>query len=243
MAAVMAGAGVYRPLRVWALIALVARTKSETLWFSDSAAGQALRAYFRRSCFGVVPLNRLCRGVLILPARHAEYLRGHRRQAVRTNLRRATAAGITCDGISDRSLAVALLHRLSRSRQVPTTAEYTRRWRTAVARPETELFVARDRNGDPLAVAGVVVDEMVGLIRFAMASSHEARWALHDHIVRRLIDQHVRYLVAEGGGAFGALGFSAPVQHYQHLLGYELRHLNARTRPLQPSAELVSSTA
>ena len=33
------------------------------------------------------------------------------------------------------------------------------------------------------------------------------------------------YLLADGGGPFGALGFATSVQHYQHLLGYELRHL------------------
>jgi hypothetical protein len=31
--------------------------------------------------------------------------------------------------------------------------------------------------------------------------------------------------VANGGGPFGALGYIANIQHYQHLLGYQLRHL------------------
>jgi hypothetical protein len=242
MTVVTIGAGIYRPSRVLALIGLVARTQSETLWFSDSEAGRTLSEYFRRSCLGVVPLNRLCRGVLILPEQHADYLRGHRREAVRRNLRRAAAGGITCERIADRSRAAELLTQLSESRQSPMTAEYTRVWRATVDRPETELFLALDPNGEPLALAGIVVDEMVGLILFAMASSHEARWALHDHIVRTLIDRQVQYLVAEGGGAFGALGYSPSVQRYQHLHGYELRHLKPRAWPVQ-RAELVSSTA
>lgn len=243
MLIVMVAAGVYRPKRVRALIGLLTRTKSETLWFSDSASGRTLSTYFGRSALGVVPLNRLCRGVLILPERHVDYLRGHRREAVRRNLRRAAAAGITCEPLADRARAAALLTQLSRSRETPIATKYTRVWWATIERPETELCVALDPNGDPLAVAGIVVDEMVGLISFAMASSHEARWALHDHIVRTLIDRGVRYLVAEGGGAFGALGYAPSLQRYQHLHGYELRHFKPRGRPLQPARELVSSPA
>jgi hypothetical protein len=242
MVMVLLGAGVFRPWRLAALIGLVSRTQSEHVSFSDSRAGRTLHEYFRRSCLGFVPLNRFCRGVLILPERHADYLRGHRREAVRRNLRRAAAAGITCEPIADRSHAVELLAELSTSRQSPMTGAYRRRWKGTVDRPETQLFVARDRDGHPLAVAGIVVDEMLGLIRFAMASSHEARWALHDHLVRLLIARRARYLVAEGDGAFGALGYSASVQRYQHLHGYELRHVKPRARRLGRSAERVSTT-
>jgi hypothetical protein len=72
---------------------------------------------------------------------------------------------------------------------------------------------------------GVLVDETVCLISYAVAVSHEARWVLHDYLIRELIARRVRYVLAEGGGSFGALGFEANVQRYQHLLGYELRHL------------------
>lgn len=230
MVAVLLAGGVCRPRRTAALLGLLVRTQSETLSFSDSDAGQTLSEHFRRSCFGFLPLNRFCRGVLILPERYADYI-CQRRKAVRRNLRRAVAAGITCEPIAERGRAAELLTRMSTRRQSPMTAEYTARWRATVDRPETELFVARDRSGDPLAVAGIVIDETVGLFRFAMASSYEARWALHDHVVRVLIDRQVRYLVTEGDGAFGALGYSASVQYYQHLHGYELRHLKPRARP------------
>jgi hypothetical protein len=101
-------------------------------------------------------------------------------------------------------------------------------WRASLAPPHVTLMVARDKRGRPQALAGVVIDDSVCLIVLAVAISHEARWALHDHLVRTLIARRVRYLVAEGGGPFGALGFTANVQHYQHLLGYELRHLIPR---------------
>ena len=104
-------------------------------------------------------------------------------------------------------------------------------------RPEMTLLVARDRLGRPLALTGAVIDDSVCLIRLAVASNHEARWALHDHLVRILIARGVKNLLGEGGGPFGALGFDANLHHYQHLLGYELRHLKPRTRRRQAPAE------
>ena len=86
-------------------------------------------------------------------------------------------------------------------------------------------MVARDQRGRHLAVMAVVIDETVCLIKVAVASDHDARWALHDGLVRILIDRGVRYLVVEGGGPFGALGLEYPEQYYQHLLGYQLRHM------------------
>ena len=93
--------------------------------------------------------------------------------------------------------------------------------------PEFIVMVARNERGDPLAFAGVVIDEVVCLIVVTGAINHEARWALHDHLVQTLIAHRVKYLVASGGGPFGALGYSANVQQFQHLLGYELRHVSA----------------
>jgi hypothetical protein len=107
------------------------------------------------------------------------------------------------------------------------------KWRAALTRPELTLMVARNERGNPLACAGVVIDESVCLIVLANAISHEARWALHDYLVQILIAQRVRYLIASGGGLFGALGYPANVQHYQHLLGYELRHVSAGSPALR----------
>jgi hypothetical protein len=239
MIVVLLVAGVRRPDRVRALMGLLLLTRSEHLLLSDSAAGQTLRLYFDRRTLGVLPLNQLCRGVLILPSEHSEYLRGRRRQAVRTNLRRAATAGITCEAV-DRSSASEILATLSEHRQAPLPSDWRERWRPALAHPALCVSVALDRSGEPLAVSAVLVDDMVCLITFAVACSHDARWALHDHIVKMLIDRGVRYLVVEGGGAFGALGLSPSVQHYQHLLGYELRHLRPHAaRPDRRGATLL----
>jgi len=101
----LAEAVVRCPKRVAALIVLLLRTPSEPMFVSESATGARLRSYFAERAVGVFPKNRLCRGVLMLPEQPGEYLRGRRRQALRTNLRRAATAGITCEVIDEPPLA------------------------------------------------------------------------------------------------------------------------------------------
>jgi hypothetical protein len=107
--------------------------------------------------------------------------------------------------------------------------DLTREWAAVFTLPEVTLAVARDAQGRPMAVVAAVVDENICLICVAVACQHAARWALHDHLVRLLIGRGVKYLLSEGGGPFGALGYEPEVHHYQRLLGYELRHLVPRS--------------
>ena len=222
-------AALRRPSRIAALIALLLRTRLVSLELSNSLPGRALCEYFSDRSFGLFPRHQRFQGVLVLPRDHAVYLRGHRRQALRTNLRHAAAAGISCEEITDRSRGLDDVADIVGQRDESMTEDEANAWRERVAQPELTLVVARSANGCPLAAAGVVVDDTVCLIRFAVASDHWARWALHDHLVRLLIARGVSYLLVEGGGPFGALEFEANVQHYQHLLGYELRHLTLST--------------
>jgi hypothetical protein len=228
-------AAVRRPRRLSALIALLLRTPTEYVALSETSAGQALDEYFSQRSVWVVPWNRFCRGVLVLPPDHVSYLRGRRRQAVRTNLRRAADAGIECEVVTDSRRAVKdVAHVLRLQWCWLADAEMEARlsdFRAAIACSEVTTAVARDAQGRPLAVATTIIDNAVCLITHAVATTHEARWALHDHLVRLLIHRRVRYLLAEGGGPFGVLGFGSNVQHYQHLLGYELRHVIPLRRP------------
>ena len=218
-----------RPARLAALIALLLRTPSEYVVLSGTSAGRALDEYFSRRLVGVLPMTRFCQGVLTLPRDHSDYLRGRHRQALRTNLRRAASAGIKCEVVTDPRCAVDETSKVWRRQwsalPEPELQARLDNVRASVGRSELTIAVARDRHGRPLAMVAVVIDETVCLIKHAVATSHEARWALHDHIARILIAQRVEYLLADGGGAFGALGFATSVQHYQHLLGYELRHV------------------
>jgi hypothetical protein len=49
-------------------------------------------------------------------------------------------------------------------------------------------------------------------------------------------------LLAGGEGPFGALSYACSVQRYQHLLGYELRHvMPAKARPRARMLRLLAS--
>jgi hypothetical protein len=195
-------AAIRHPRRLVALAMTLLGTRRVSVHLSRSDAGLALRAYFDQRFLRVFPQNRMCRGVLALPGDHAAYLRGRRRQALRTNLRRAAAAGIVCaePGSADEALAAAAT--VLADRRAASTdgdnASLNRVWPELFRRPGMTLFVA---------------------------SSHDARWALHDHLVQLLIERGVRYLLAEGIGPLGALGYDAELHYYQRLLGYELMHL------------------
>jgi hypothetical protein len=217
---------------------------------SGSLAGQALSAYFDERLLGVFPKHRLCQGVLMLPQDRSDYLRGRRRHALRTNLRRAATAGIRCEVMEDGSQAIEAVEMVTRSRRNgPLAAADVTYFRSLLIKPGMTLLVARDRQGRPCAVLAAVIDETVCLWEWATSNSHEARWALHDHLVDLLIDRGVKYLVSSGEGPFGALGFTANVQHYQHLVGYELRHISpprpvrvTRRRRLVASLVVVAAT-
>jgi hypothetical protein len=76
------------------LIALLLRTPREYVVLSGSSSGQALDRYFNQRALGILPRHRLCRGVLLVPENHGDYLRGRRSEALRRHLRKAAAAGI-----------------------------------------------------------------------------------------------------------------------------------------------------
>lgn len=214
-----------RPGQMGALIALLLSTRFERVVLSESLTGEALREYFGQRSLGVFPQNQLCRGVLRLPECHSDYLRGRRRQALRTNLRKAELAGIRCEALSSPSRALDAIKEIANGRRVRSTSAETAILATMLTSPEVTLFAARDQLGRPLAIIAAVIDDAVCLIRVAVACSHQARWALHDHLVRMLIARRVRYLLADDGGPFGALGVDTSVHHFQRLLGYELLHL------------------
>ena len=229
---------VRQPWLIAALIELVLRTRTEEVLLSQSPAGRGLRLYFNERFLGVFPQNRLCRAVLLLPGCHSGYLRGRHRQALRTNLHRAADAGISCEWITEAPRALDACREILHCRRLEPKPEVeidriARAWSKLFGRPEITLGVAWDPTGAPLAIIAAVIDERVCLIHSAVASNHEARWALHDHLVRLLIARGVEYLLCEGGGPFGALGFPREIHHYQRLLGYELRHLvPVNTHPL-----------
>jgi hypothetical protein len=222
-------AAVAHPSRAVALIVLLLRLPRVHLTLSGSPAGQQLRQYFDQRFLGILPQNLLCQGVLVLPEHHSDYLGGRRRRTVRNNLRRAASAGIRCESGVSTSVALQAASNVFHDRRGTMTAEdvatLSDGWPTLFEQPAGTMMIARDRDDNPVGLAVVVIDTEVCLIRQAIASSHEARWALHDHLVQSLIERRVKYLLPICGGPFGAVGLPPNVQYHQHLLGYELYHI------------------
>jgi hypothetical protein len=201
---------------------------------SNSAAGGLLRAYFSQRFLGVVPQTRLCQGVLVVPIDAADHLRGRARHAARNNVRRAALAGITCAMLDDPATAQRAAETVLASRgdlmAADDAAQLAAYWSCLFGHPGVTAMVARDRCGTPVGAMAIVIDDQVALIRLAVAGRHDARWALHDYLVRVLIDRGVRYLLAADGGPFGALGLDPNIQYFQQLLGYDVCHIAPRTR-------------
>jgi len=224
------GSAVIRPWRMAALLAVVLGAPRLRVRLSASPAGRLLGDYFGRMFIGVFPHNRLCRAVLVLPANGADYLRGSHRHAVRNNLNRAARAGIRCGELDGAAEALAAMQEITLQRKSPfrqtDLAQISQGWSAILGRPEVTVLTARDPGGNPLAVAAVVIDDEICLLRLAVAMSHEARWALHHHLVEVLIDGGVQYLVSDADGPFGALGAPPDIQYYQRLLGYQVCHIS-----------------
>jgi hypothetical protein len=181
-----------------------------------------LHGYFARAHAGFLPRHRICQAVLPLPDDFSAYLKGRHRQAVRTNLRRATAAGVCCEELLSDSDIVSAWEQVTDARGI---GAWLQAWRDSLSLPGTRHFAARAATGAVLAVLTVTIDEHVALIQAAVASEHPARWKLHAHLVELLCERRVRYLFVTGGGLCGALGLSPATQYFQHLLGYGLCHV------------------
>jgi hypothetical protein len=226
-------AALRRPSRLWALLVILVRTPRVDLALTDGVEGRYLRRYFGQRFAGVFPQRRYFQGVLTLPKSTDAYGRGNARRALRNNLRRAQRAGISCGPLDSAAETLAAMRQIVRARQASITAAdhagLAHVWPGVLSQPGVSLFGARDATGMVIAVVAAVIDAEAALLLTAVASDHAARWALHHHLAELLITRHVTYVLAASEGSFGAMTLPAEVQYYQRLLGYELRHVRART--------------
>lgn len=148
---------------------------------------------------------RHAQGVLPLPAEVSQYLRGHHRQALRTNLNHARRAGFTVDH-----------HHLDGWEPGPGDSRGGE-----ITPGPIERWDALDRDGGIVAQAVLSVDEEVALLHGLVSSASYARWLLHTAIVERLCgdcgllltNSDDVYLLSPGN------------RHFQRLLGYEIARL------------------
>jgi hypothetical protein len=195
------------------LVAYLRQIPRARVRLSDRPTGRMIGEHLALRRLGI-PRFRLAQGVLFLPEDFSTYLRGHRRQAVRTNIRRARESGLRCER--------ALL------------PDWTSPWVAATrARPApTELWRAIDRAGNVIGEALLTVDIECALLHGLCAAEGDARWLLHTAIVERLCDASSCRLLLTN--SYDVPLMSRGQQHFQHLLGYSVVRIcpeNARGHP------------
>jgi hypothetical protein len=191
---------------------------------TDSPPGERLRRHLGDRILGIRH-SRVAQGVLELPKEQGAYLRGRSRQAVRTSVRKALAAGVVCrplDSLEERR-AVA-------SHVVPGMAE----WADDLFLLPGDLWMAAlAPDGVPVAIAQVTVDREWALLKGLVSTDHTGRYLLHTDLVNALVEARARYLVVDGPMA----PLLAPaLQYWQRLLGYRVASLSVRRKSLPAQA-------
>jgi hypothetical protein len=123
---------------------------------TDGASGRAIASYLSERRFGI-RTHLIAQGVLDLPSTFAEYRRGRHRQAMRTNLTRATEQGYSCrrlEALEDRHAYVDLVD--------PEVADAWRR-EQVLAKPEADCWIALDAGRKPggQAVEGIAAESAI----------------------------------------------------------------------------------
>ena len=217
-----------------ALAVLLRRLPVVPAPFSEDPSGQELRSWFRPD--RRLPLDRAPVAVLALPRSTAEYLSGRPRQALRTNIKRATDAGVDCALVHDRhELGRAVAHLATRRGQSAAQMVSSQ----ARAGLRREFHIAYDAAGDPLALGETIVDHtMAGVGVLVSATDHpdgpNTRYLLHAHIVGGLIDRGVHTLTVGGS----MLLTSAGTRYFQRRTGFipaRLRLLPRQHPPAVPA--------
>jgi hypothetical protein len=158
---------------------------------------------------------REAQGVLPLPAAFAEYQRGRHRQAVRTNVRRARAAGLTVPPPTLETWE-------------PPPGDIRAPW---ISPGPIERWMVLDAEGAMVGYSIVSVDEHVALLHGLVSTVSDARWLLHTAIVERLCG-NCRLLITNSAAMYRE---SYGNHHFQQLLGYQIRRLQVLDAPARPT--------
>ena len=214
-AAMTLRAGLYRP-GIAAVVEVLRSLPVVDAPFSDGPAGREMRSWFAlgRGLF----LGRAPVALLRVPESRAEYLRGRPRQALRTNVARATTMGISCAQVTDPAeLAEVVAHVAARRDQDPVTMIR----QDVDPATDRRFTVARDAAGEPVALSETWLDgEWAGLVTLVTVpgegDSQVLRYLLHLETVTDLIGCGVRMLTVSGS----MLLTSAGTRYFQRRTGF-----------------------
>jgi len=207
------------PRGLYSLAYLMISLPRIRLSLTDEPPGRAIREYLEPRTRGI-PYARVAQSVLTLPTTTSAYLSGRHRQALRTNLRRASEDGIYCTAIEGepRDHLEPWLSRPFPGNEASVELEEWLR----LPHHSAKRWLAFSADGVLMALAVVTIDAEVACMNVLKTSSYRARWMLHQHVVASLIEARVRHLIAQGGDA---LTLDPGTQYFLRLLGYRIAHL------------------
>lgn len=232
------------PLQIWMTMRLLARLplvevttparQPRPAEFYSPYDGSGLsRIVERLRCALRLPCLRVGQAVLRLPRSGEEYLRGHQRQAVRTNCTRAQALGMSVREVAGEDEGVRLLGRIVHGAQGGEPPLPRARSRGS-RRPTQGLrtLAVYDAAGEVLGAASFYRSGPYARLEVLKCVSSEvsslARYLLHTRLVETLIADGAVVLFADSGITV------TPGLHYLHQrVGYEV--INVRIRPARPA--------
>jgi hypothetical protein len=215
-----------------ATAALLAGLPTLTVHLSDSPAGERLREHFGHRQWGIRH-SRLAQGVLVLPETHAGYLRGRSRQALRTNMRKARDAGISCRPM------VHLSERRAAALDLRARTGMARWPDESLCRPGDVWWLAHDRRGEGVALAQLTVDREWALLQSLVSTQRPSRYLLHSEVVAALIAADVQYLAVNTSTA---PLLHPSLQYWQRLLGFYVANLSVRRESVRATRDRPPAT-
>jgi hypothetical protein len=207
-------------LFLWQLVRLpflvfyVLRLPRLRVRLSEEPTGRMLDEHLSLRRWGL-PRFRLAQGVMLLPADFATYMRGRRRQAVRTNVHRAHERGIRC-------------HHETLQDWLPTEPAGHPGNRGLKCAAPTERWWATCSGGEVVGEAWLTIDRESALLHALVCDESNVRWLLHSAIVERLCSSGCRLLMTN---SYDAPLMTPGLQYFQRLLGYTVAHLRPPERP------------
>ncbi|SDO98960.1 hypothetical protein SAMN05660199_02941 [Klenkia soli] len=206
---------------------------SSTIPVGPGPAGTEIARWFGGSA-RISPWARAPVAVLDLPATTAEYLSGRPRQAMRTNITRARAAGLTCTPVLDEAGRRAVVGDVARMRAQDPAAMVLEQ---GIEEVRSHMLVARTEQGEAVGLAEVVVDGPVaGLATLVTAPGNPAgaalRYLLHLAVVEHVLERQVRVLVVSGSMLLTPAG----TRYFQRRTGFVPARVRlVRGTPGQPT--------
>jgi hypothetical protein len=151
------------------------------------------------------------------------YLAGKRKQALRTNINHARRAGVTVTRLAGYRDWLEAAREIYQQR--PGGQEALRQIGPPDDDEKMVYLVAFNRSGTPVAIAGAVILDRLGILFNLLTRPGEP----HAAVTRYLIHTDLRSWLKFDGVQFltagSALRLVAGLQYFQHLLGYEVRNL------------------